>query len=187
MDCRLPCPLQSTGVCSNSCPLSWWCYLTISSSVTPYLFPSIFSNIRTWLHQVVKILELHLQHQYFQWIFKFGFLEDWLIWSPCSSRDSQGSSPAPQFESISSLELSLLYGLSHLYMTNGKNIALTLWTFVSKVISAFEYTMFAITFLPRHKHLLISWLQSLSAVNVKLKKLNSVTLSIFPHLFPMKW
>ena len=82
---------------------------------------------------------------------------------------------------------SFFYGLSHLYMTNGKNIALTIWTFVDKVISAFEYTMFVITFLPRHKHLLISWLQSLSALNFKLKKLNSVTLSIFPLLFPMKW
>ena len=61
------------------------------------------------LHQVAKILELQLQHQSFQWTFRVDFLQDWLIWSPCSPRDSQESSPAPQFESISSLVLSLLY------------------------------------------------------------------------------
>ena len=60
------------------------------------------------LHQVAKGLEL--QHQSFQWIFKVDFLYSWLIWSPCSPRDSQESSPAPQFENINSSSLSLLYG-----------------------------------------------------------------------------
>ena len=50
------------------------------------------------LHQVVKVLELQLQHLSFQWIFRFNFLYDWLVWSPCSPRDSLESSPAPQFE-----------------------------------------------------------------------------------------
>jgi len=56
--------------------------------------------------------------------------------------------------------------LSHPYMTTGKTIALTRWTFVSKVISLLlnMLTRLVITFLPRSKHLLISWLQSLSAV-----------------------
>ena len=56
--------------------------------------------------------------------------------------------------------------LSHPYMTTGKTIALTIWTFVSKVMSLFFNTMsrLVITFLPRSRHLLISWLQSPSAV-----------------------
>ena len=61
-------------------------------------------------HQVAKVLEIQLQHQSFQWIFRVDFLYDWLVWSPCCPRDSQESSPAPQFESINSLALSLLYG-----------------------------------------------------------------------------
>ena len=45
------------------------------------------------LHQVAKGLELQLQHQSFQWIFRVDFLfQDWLVWSPCSARNSQGSS-----------------------------------------------------------------------------------------------
>ena len=52
------------------------------------------------LHQVAKLLELQLQHQSFQWIFRVNFFLDWLIWSPCSPRDSQDSSPVPQFKSI---------------------------------------------------------------------------------------
>ena len=63
------------------------------------------------LYQVAKVLlELLLQHQSFQWIFRVDFLLDWLAWSPCSPRDSQESSLAPQFESINLLVLSLFYG-----------------------------------------------------------------------------
>ena len=70
------------------------------------------------LHQVVKVLKLQLQHQSFQWIVRVDFLQDWPVRSPCCPRDSQESSPSPQFESIISSVLSLLYGqLSHLYMT----------------------------------------------------------------------
>ena len=60
-------------------------------------------------HQVAKILEFQLQHQSFQWIFRTNFLEDGLVGSPCSSRDSQESSPTPQFKSINSSVLSFLY------------------------------------------------------------------------------
>ena len=64
------------------------------------------------LHQVAKVLELQLQHQSFQWIFRVDFLKDWLVWSPCCQTDSQESSPAPQLESISSSVLSILYDLT---------------------------------------------------------------------------
>ena len=57
-------------------------------------------------HQVPKVLEF--QHQSFQWIFRTDFLYNWLVWFPCSPRDSQESIPAPQFKSISSSVLSFL-------------------------------------------------------------------------------
>ena len=60
-------------------------------------------------HQVTKVLEFQLQHQSFQWIFRIDFLQDWLVWSPCSLWGSQKSSPAPQLESIISSACSLLY------------------------------------------------------------------------------
>ena len=61
------------------------------------------------LHQVAKVLEFQLQHQSFQWIFRTDFLQDGLIGSPCCPRDSQESSPTPQFKTINSLVLSFLY------------------------------------------------------------------------------
>ena len=57
-------------------------------------------------HQGAKVLELQLQHQSFQWIFRTDFLQDWLVWPPCSPRDSQESSPTLQFKSINSSALS---------------------------------------------------------------------------------
>ena len=64
-------------------------------------------------------------------------------------------------------------------MTTGKTIALTRWTFLGKVMSLFFYILsrLVITFLPRHKRLLISWLQSPSAVNLEPKKVKSATVS----------
>ena len=65
-------------------------------------------------------------------------------------------------------------------MTTGKTIALTRWTFVDKVKSLFFNILskFVIDFLPKSKHLLISWLQSLSAVILEPKKVKYVTVSI---------
>ena len=72
--------------------------------------------------------------------------------------------------------------LSHPYMTareTGSHIVLTIWTFVSKVISLLFNTLSRIAFLPRSKCLLISWLQSLSTVILEPKERKSVTASIF--------
>ena len=70
--------------------------------------------------------------------------------------------------------------LSHPYMTTGKAIALTRWTFVVKVMSLLfnMLSRLVIAFLPRSKHLLISWLESPSAVILEPRKINSVTVSI---------
>ena len=72
---RLPCPPLSPAVCSNSCSLSRWCYLTISPSVAlfsscPQSFPASVSSS----NQVVKVLELQLQHRFFRWISRTDFL-----------------------------------------------------------------------------------------------------------------
>ena len=60
-------------------------------------------------HQVAKVLELQLQHQYFQWTPRADLLQNGLVESSCSPRDSEESSPTPQFKSINSLALSFLY------------------------------------------------------------------------------
>ena len=72
--------------------------------------------------------------------------------------------------------------LSHPYMTTGKIIALTIWTFVGKVMPLLFYSLsrFAIAFLPKSKWLLISWLQLPSTVILELKKIKSVIVSIVP-------
>ena len=67
---------------------------------------TVFSN--GFSYEMAKILEY--QHQSFQWIFRDTFLLVWMVVSPCSSKDSQESSPAPHFENINSSALSLLYG-----------------------------------------------------------------------------
>jgi len=78
--------------------------------------------------------------------------------------------------------------LSHPYVTTGKTIALTRRTFVGKVMSLLlnMLSRLVITFLPRSKHLLISWLQSPSAVILEPPKIKSDTVPPFPHLFAMK-
>ena len=97
------------------------------------------------------------------------------------SKGLSDSSPAPQFRSISSLMLILLYGPAltsvHDYW---KSIPLTRGTFVRKVISLLFNMLcrFVIAFLPRGKHLLISWLQLPSAVILEPKKIKSVIVSI---------
>ena len=75
--------------------------------------------------------------------------------------------------------LSFIVQLSHPYMTTGKNTALTRHTFVGKVMSLLfnKLSRLAIAFLPRSKRLLISWLQSPSAVILEPKKVKAVTVS----------
>ena len=81
-------------------------------SSSPALNLSQHQGVFKWvssLHQVAKVLEFQLQHQSFQWTPRTDLLSDGLIGSPCSPRDSQESSPTPQFKSINSLALSFLY------------------------------------------------------------------------------
>ena len=90
------------------------------------------------------------------------------------------SSSTPQFKSINSLVLSFLNSPTVTCIhDHGKTIALTRWTFVGKVMSLLlnMLSWLFIAFLPRSKHLLISWLQSPSAVILETKKLKSDTVS----------
>ena len=111
-----PCPSPSPGVCSNSCPLSHWCHPTILSSVIPFpsclqSFPAsgsfpvsqLFSSGGQRIRASASASVLPVNSQ--DW-FPLGFTG--LI--SLLPRDSQDSSPAPQFKSINSLMLSLLYG-----------------------------------------------------------------------------
>ena len=141
------------------------------------LLPSIFPSIRVFSNESA----LHISWPKY-WSFSFSirpssehsglisFSTDWLdllVGRSKRSRDSQESSPTPQFKSINSSSPSFLYSSTltsiHDY---GKTIALTRQTFVGKVMSLLFNMLFrlVITFLPRSKHLLISWLQSPSAV-----------------------
>ena len=118
-------------------PSSWWCHPTISSSVIPFSshlrsFPASGSFLMSqFFVSGGQVLELQLQHQSFQWIFKTDFLSDWLVGSPCSPRDSQKSSPTAQFKTINSLALSFLYGL------NSTNV----WTMWQNKVLIFLYTL----------------------------------------------
>ena len=111
---------------------------------------------------------------------------DGLVESPCSLRDSQESSPTPQFKSINSSVLSFFHSPTLTpYMTPGKTIALMRQTFVGKVMSLLlnMLSRLVITFLPRSKPLLISCLHSPSAVILEPKKIKSSTVStVFPSI-----
>ena len=132
---RLPYPSLSPRVCANSCPLSQWCHPTISFSETS--FPSCFSlsqhhGLFQWVgssHQVVKVLELQVQHQSFQWIVRVDFLYDWLVWSPwfliSKGLSRIFSSTTIQKHQLFGAQPSLWSNSQHPYMTTGKTIALT--------------------------------------------------------------
>ena len=84
----------------------------LSSPFPPALNPSQHQGLFQWVnssHEVAKVLEFQLQNQSFQWTLRTDLLEDGLVGSPCSPRDSQESSPMPQFKSINSSALSFLY------------------------------------------------------------------------------
>ena len=110
----------------------------LSPPSPPALNLSQQQGLSKWVsssHQVAKILEFQLQHQSFQWTPRAVLLQNELVGSPCSPRDSQESSPTPQFKSINSwCSAFFIVQPSHPNMTTGKTIALTRRTFVDKVM-----------------------------------------------------
>ena len=164
-----------------------------SSPSPPAPNPSQLQGLLQWVisfHEVAKVLEFQLQHQSFQWTPRTDLLYNGLVGSPCSLRDSQSllqhhSSKASIFWRSAFFTVQL----SHPYMTTGKTIALTRWTLVGKVISLLfnMLSRLVITFLPRRKCLLISWLQSPSAVILEPPKKSLTLFPLSPHLFPAYW
>ena len=129
---RPPCPSPTPRVYLNSCPSSGWCHPAISSSVIP--FSSCPQSLpASGSFQMSQIFVSGAQI--------IGVSASTSVlpvnthdWSPCSPRDSQESSPTPQFKSINSSALSLpLVQLAHPYMTTGKTTALTRQTSVGQV------------------------------------------------------
>jgi len=138
---------------------------------------------------------LHIRWQKY-WSFSFsitpsnkysGLISFWLVGSPCCPRDSQESSLTPQFKSINSSGFNLLYDPTLTSILDYcKTIALTIRTFVGKVMSLLfnMLSKLVIAFLPRSKHLLISWLQSPSAVILEPQKIVSHCFHCFPIYLP---
>ena len=163
---RLPCHSLSPGACSNSHPLSGWCHPTISSSAA--LFSSCLQSIPAsgsfprsqffasggqsiGVSASKSVLPMNIAVQ--------GTLKSLLPYH---------SSKA----SILRCSAFFIVQLSHPYMNTGKTIALTRWIIVGKVMSLLFNMLsnLVISFLPRSKRLLISWLQSPSAVILEPKK-----------------
>ena len=169
---RVPCPSPTPSTCSDSCPSSQWCYPTMSASVIPFSsclqsfpvsgsFPMsqfLSGGQSTGVSASALILPVNNQ--------------DWfpLGWADLISLLSKLLSSLLQHHSskASILRRSAFFivQLSHPYMTTGKTTALTRWTFVDPVTSLVFNMMsrLDIAFLPSSKRLLISWLQSPSAV-----------------------
>ena len=153
------------------------------------IFPSIrvFSNKSVLCIRWLKYWSFSFSIRFFQWIFRTDFLQDELVGSPCCPRDSQESSPSPQSKSINSSVLSFPYSPTlHPYMTTGKTIALIRLIFVGKVMSLLfnMLSRLVITFLLRSKCLLISWLQSPSAVILDPQNKVSHCFYCFPSYLP---
>ena len=190
---RPPCLSPTPRAYSNSCPSSQWCLPTISSSVVPFSsnlqsFPAsgsfpmtrLFTSggQRIGVSASALVVPVNIQD-----------------WSPLGligwiSLQSKGLS---RVFSNTTVQKSILYcsaffmgQFSHAFMTAGKPIALTRWTFVGEVMSLLfnMLSRLVIAFVSRSKCLLISWLQSPSAVILEPRKVKSATVS---HLFAMKW
>ena len=172
---RPPCPSPTARLYSNSCPLSQWCHLTISSSVIPFsscpqTFPAsgsfqmsqLFASGGQSIGVSASTCVLPMNTQ------------DWspLAWTGWISLQSKGLSRVFSNTTVQkhhSSALSFIVQISHPFMSTGKTIALNRWTFIGKAMSLL-FSMLSrlfITFLPRSKCLFISCLQSPSAANLE--------------------
>ena len=223
---RLPYPLLSLGVCSNSCPLNQWCHPTISSSVVPFFLPSVFPSIRVFSNESA----LHNRWPKY-WSFSFSispsneysrlicFRIDWFdllaVQGTLKSLLQHNSSKASilwcsaffygptlisvhdywKNHSFDSMDLCRPSDVSAFFFAFFPQLFAVPWSIalyapLSMGFSSREYwsglpfpsagmsllfntlCRFVIAFLPRSKHLFISWQQSLSAVIFEPKKIN---------------
>ena len=184
---RLLCPPLSPRVCLNSYSLSWWCHPTISSSVVPFSsclqsLPASGSFPMTWLFTssgqsigdsaLVSALPMNIQG----W---FPLRLTALISLLFKGLARVFSSTIWKHQFLGAQ--STLWSNSHIRLTTGKTIALTIQTFVNKLMCLLFNTLsrFVIALLPMSKYLLISWLKSPSAVILEPKRVKSVTVFTF--------
>ena len=168
---QAPCPSLILRVCSNSYPLSRWCHLILCHPLL--LLSSIFPSIRVFSNESV----IRIRWPKY-WHFSFstspsseysGLISFRIVWLDLLAVQGILKSLLQHHSSKASIlwcsDLFIVQ-VSHPYMTTGKTIALTRWTFAGKVMSLLfnMLSRLVITFLPRSKRLLISWLQSPSAV-----------------------
>ena len=189
MDCSTPGfpvhPSSTPRAYSDSCPSSWWCHPTISSSVVPLssclqFFPMSGSFPMSWLfalggQNVETSASASVPSTNIQDWFPLGLTG--LISLQSKGLPRVFSNTTVQKHQFLWHSAFCMVQLSHPYMTTGKTIALTIQTFVSKVMSLLfnMLSRLVITFLPRSKCLLISWLQSPSAMILEPPKIMSVT------------
>ena len=154
---RPPCPLPTPRVYSNACPLYWWCHPTISSSIDPFFyclqsFPASGSfqmsqffasgGQSTEVSASASVLPMNIQ----DW-FPLGWT-GWIslqskglsrVFSNTTVQKHQFSASVRMISSSTEHQCSVFFivQLSHSYMTTGKTIALTTWTFVGKLMSLF--------------------------------------------------
>ena len=171
---RIPCASPTLGACSNSYPSSWWCYPPSQPVSSPSLPTFNLSSIRVFSNESV----LHIRWPKYcsfsvspsnDYLGLISFRMDWL--DLLAVQGTLKSLLQYYSSKVSTLWRSAFFivQLSHPYVTTEKTIALTRRTFVGKVMSLLfnMLSRLVITFLPKSKHLLISWLQSLSAVIFK--------------------
>ena len=182
---RPPCPSPTPRVHPNPCPLSQWCHPTISSPVVPSppaLNLSQHQGLFQWVSSLYQVAKC--------WSFSFsisssgeysGLISLRIHWFDLEVQGALKSLLQHYGSKASILWHSAFFivQLSHPYMTTGKTIALTRWTFVGKVMSLLfnMLSRLVIAFLPRSKRLLILWPQSPSAVILEPEKIKSVTVS----------
>ena len=192
---RLSHPSPTPRACSNSCASSQWCYTTISSSVNPFSscpqsFPASGSFLMSqfvasgsqsiWVSASASGLSMNI--------------EDWfpLGWTGWISLQPKGLKSLLQPHSSKALILQcsalFMVQLSHPYMTTGKTIALTRWTFAGKIMSLLFNMLFrlVIAFFPRSKHL--NFMAAITICSdLGTPKIKSLTVSIVSPSFAMKW
>ena len=195
---RPPCPSPTPRVYSNSCLLSRWCHTAISSPVAPFSsclqslpgsgsFP--MGQLFTWGGQSTgvsasaSVLPVNTQ--------------DWspLGWTGWIFLQSKGLSrvfsntTVQKKTSIFQCSAFFTVQLSHLYMTTGKTIALTRWTFVGKVMSLLfnMLSRLVITLLPKSKCLNFMAAVTICSDFWAPQKWSLTLRPLFPHLFAMKW
>ena len=163
---RFPCLSPTPGVYSNSCPSSQWCHPAISFCHSLLFLPSVFPIIRVFSNESF----LHFMWPKY-WSFSISPSSEYLglISFRIDLFDLLAVQGTPKrLLQHHNLKTSVLWCStffmvqhSHLYMATGKTIALTIWTFVGKVMCLLfnTFSRFVIAFLPRSKHLLVSLVQ----------------------------